>query len=90
MLVLLIKNTDLGNGYLVPASQFDEIEGDIELELLDCGTSYCGYASKDIGPFLDSVRDLKLGDSVSMGHWTVTCGTMTEEEFENLDEFLGW
>ncbi len=90
MLVLLIKNTDLENGYLVPANQFDELEGDIELELSDCGSDYCGYTNKDIGPFLDSVRELKLGQSVSMGHWTVACGAITEEEFENLDEFLGF
>jgi hypothetical protein len=80
----------MGGGYTMKQDEYEEFTDELELEISENPGGDPGYNKDEIKPFTESLKALEIGEKAELGVWTITCGEMTNEEYDKLPEFEGW
>jgi len=89
MKIYTIFHADNGRGYTIPSDKTEIFATELETEL-DKFPRKCGYTKEQIKPFIESLKNLSVGEKAHLGVFTIECGEMSITEYELLPEFPGW
>lgn len=89
MKLLALNHNDINRGYAVEAKNFAVFAVDLMMELFKSRKT-CGYKETDVVEFLESLRNINVGDKLRIGQWSVECQELSQEEYDSRPKFYGW